>query len=200
MGAGVSGLPVGIGPSSTALRTSNVAADSFVSELGQEVLYDKRRVAAPNNRPGRLADVTRCSMGSSRFIKTIRARHRQGPLVVKVFVKPDVSLSLKQIYRRIKSTYSGLVCARTHDGTDECDALIDCPNVLAYQRAIETERTGYLLRQWIASTLYDRISTRPFLTPMEKKWIAFQLLNALKSIRDKNVMIHVPVLWSVWQV
>lgn len=47
--------------------------------------------------------LTGSSMGSSRFVKTIRARHKQGPLVVKVFVKPDVSLSLKQIYRRLKS-------------------------------------------------------------------------------------------------
>ena len=39
----------------------------------------------------------------------------------------------------------------------ERENLIDCPNVLSYQRALETERGGYLIRQWVASNLYDRI-------------------------------------------
>lgn len=82
--------------------------------------------------------------------------------------------------RDVCSTY-------TSSGQDERDALVDCPNVLAYQRLIETERTGYLVRQWAASNLYDRISTRPFLSSMEKKWIAFQLLTALKHVHQKNV-------------
>lgn len=41
-------------------------------------------------------------MGSSRFLKAVRARHREGALVVKVFIKPDPSVSLKQFAKRIK--------------------------------------------------------------------------------------------------
>jgi phosphoinositide-3-kinase regulatory subunit 4 len=41
-------------------------------------------------------------MGTSRFLKTIRGRHKQGALVVKVFVKADPALSLKAFHRRIK--------------------------------------------------------------------------------------------------
>ena len=37
------------------------------------------------------------------------------------------------------------------------------------------------MRQFMKHSLYDRISTRPFLTPTEKKWIAFQLLLALQQ-------------------
>ncbi|GAA5899743.1 hypothetical protein JCM5296_004211 [Sporobolomyces johnsonii] len=136
------------------VATRNAAGtDPFFAELGGEVVYDK-------------------SMGSSRFLKTVRARHRQGALVVKLFVKPDPSLSLKPYHRRIKA---------------ERDALFDCPNVLPYARAVETERVGYLMRQWVASNLYDRISTRPFLSSVEKRWIAFQLLTGLKDARERGI-------------
>ena len=76
----------------------------------------------------------------------------------------------------------------------------------AYQTFVETEKAGYIIRQWIASSLYDRIrfvsrlsfeevhfyilhknSTRPFLSPIEKKWIAFQLLNALRDMRNRSL-------------
>ena len=35
--------------------------------------------------------------------------------------------------------------------------LQDLPNVLTYQRAVETEKAGYLIRQWLTNNLYDRI-------------------------------------------
>lgn len=41
-------------------------------------------------------------MGSSRFLKAVRARHTDGALVVKVFIKPDPAISLKQFAKRIK--------------------------------------------------------------------------------------------------
>ncbi|BGP14610.1 Serine/threonine-protein kinase [Rhodosporidiobolus nylandii] len=128
-------------------------ADPILGELGGEVVYDK-------------------SMGSSRFLKAVRGRHRQGALVVKVFAKPDPSVPLKAFQRRIKS---------------ERDALANCPNVQPYGRAVETERAGYLMRQWVASNLYDRISTRPFLSSIEKRWIAFQLLTGLAQARERGV-------------
>jgi hypothetical protein len=39
----------------------------------------------------------------------------------------------------------------------EREALIDIPNVYNYQAFVETERAGYIIRQWVASNLYDRI-------------------------------------------
>ena len=39
----------------------------------------------------------------------------------------------------------------------ERDALLDIPNVYNYQTFVETEKAGYLIRQWLASNLYDRI-------------------------------------------
>lgn len=101
-------------------------------------------------------------MGTSRFLKTIRGRHKQGALVVKVFVKADPSVSLKAFHRRIKGTLNHATLLPRQALTlrtlaAEREALADCPNVLPYQRAIETERAGYLIRQWTASNLYDRI-------------------------------------------
>ncbi|KAJ7198728.1 kinase-like domain-containing protein, partial [Mycena pura] len=59
--------------------------------------------------------------------------------------------------------------------------------VYSYQSFVETDKAGYIIRQWIASSLYDRISTRPFLSVIEKKWIVFQLLNALRDARNRKV-------------
>jgi phosphoinositide-3-kinase regulatory subunit 4 len=41
--------------------------------------------------------------------------------------------------------------------TVEKEALADIANVYNYQMFVETEKAGYIIRQWIASNLYDRI-------------------------------------------
>jgi phosphoinositide-3-kinase regulatory subunit 4 len=91
--------------------------------------------------------------------------------------------------------------------TVEKEALLDIANIYNYQNFIETDKAGYIIRQWIASNLYDRIryahvdstplsnfiqtkfrhSTRPFLSMVEKKWITFQLINALRDARNRKV-------------
>ncbi|KAI9373379.1 hypothetical protein BJX61DRAFT_503129 [Aspergillus egyptiacus] len=65
--------------------------------------------------------------------------------------------------------------------------LADVPNALSYQRVLETGTGGYLVRQYIHSSLYDRMSTRPFPEDIEKKWIAFQLLCALRDCHALDV-------------
>ncbi|KAI3622883.1 VPS15 [Malassezia furfur] len=69
----------------------------------------------------------------------------------------------------------------------EREALSDVPNVLTYQEVIETEEAGYLVRQWLMCSLYDRISTRPFLAPSEKLWISYQLLYAMTASSERHV-------------
>ena len=46
-----------------------------------------------------------------------------------------------------------------------------------------------IYRQYIKDDLYDRISTRPFLIPIEKKWITFQLLCALNQCHKSKVSV-----------
>ncbi|KAJ3852330.1 hypothetical protein EV368DRAFT_41251 [Lentinula lateritia] len=139
--------------SGSTLTRTTVALDSFIAELGGEILYEK-------------------SLGSARFLKTVKCRHQNGYLVVKVFIKPDPGLSLRNYLRRLKI---------------DRETLLDIVNVYNYQALVETENAGYLIRQWVASNLYDRISTRPFLSAIEKKWIAFQILNGLRDARNRKV-------------
>ncbi|KAJ7715595.1 hypothetical protein DFH07DRAFT_862734 [Mycena maculata] len=139
--------------SGSTLTRTTAALDSFVAELGADVIYEK-------------------SLGSARFLKTVKSRHHNGYMVIKIFIKPDPGLSLRNYHRRLKG---------------DREALMDIANVYNYQSFIETDKAGYIIRQWIASNLYDRISTRPFLSMIEKKWIAFQLLNALRDARNRKV-------------
>lgn len=61
-------------------------------------------------------------------------------------------------------------------------------DVISFQYVIQvTDKAAFLVRQYIKYNLYDRISTKPFFTPIEKKWIAFQLLSALSQCHSQNV-------------
>ncbi|KAK4155031.1 hypothetical protein C8A00DRAFT_32210 [Chaetomidium leptoderma] len=111
------------------------------------------------------------SVGTGGFMKSVRARHHDGVVLAKVLLKP-YPMSLDEYKREI---------------IRERRALTDVPNALPYQRAIETETNGYLVRQFLYNSLYDRLSTRPFLEDIEKKWLAFQLLCALRDCHSKGV-------------
>ncbi|ORX34648.1 hypothetical protein BD324DRAFT_634336 [Kockovaella imperatae] len=137
----------------SSMARASTALDSYVAELGNDISYEK-------------------SLSSSRFLKSILARHAYGPLVLKIFIKPDATMSLRVIQRRLKA---------------ERDALADLGSVNTYQAFVETEKAGYLIRQWVGAKLYDRVSTQPYLSLIEKKWIAYQLLTALRDSRAKKV-------------
>ncbi|KAI2637108.1 ARM repeat-containing protein [Hypomontagnella submonticulosa] len=112
------------------------------------------------------------SIGSARFMKSIRARHHDGVALAKVTVKPYTPLSLRDYGEKI---------------LQERDKLRDVPNALGFERAFETDGNAYLVRQYIYSSLYDRMSTRPFLEDIEKKWLAFQLLCALRDCHSRDI-------------
>ncbi|KZV87785.1 ARM repeat-containing protein [Exidia glandulosa HHB12029] len=136
----------------SATRTAG-PLDSFVAELNPELVYEK-------------------GLGTTRFLKTAKVRHRNGPLVVKVFIKPDPAVSLRLYSKQLNN---------------ERLSLADIPNVYSYQAFHETDKAGYMLRQWLASSLYDRISTRPFLSTIEKKWVVFQLLSGMRDARNRKI-------------
>ncbi|KAI0022652.1 hypothetical protein F4780DRAFT_769584 [Xylariomycetidae sp. FL0641] len=112
------------------------------------------------------------SLGNPRFMKSIRARHHDGVALAKVTVKPYQHCPLQQYGEKI---------------LQEKEKLKDVPNALGFERALETADNGYLVRQFIYSSLYDRMSTRPFLEDIEKKWLAFQLLCALRDCHARDV-------------
>lgn len=45
------------------------------------------------------------SLGSARFLKTVKCRHKNGYLVIKIFIKPDPGLSLRKYHKRLKGAY-----------------------------------------------------------------------------------------------
>ncbi|KAK3066474.1 hypothetical protein LTS18_001699, partial [Coniosporium uncinatum] len=105
-------------------------------------------------------------------MKSIRARHKDGLVVAKVVMKPYATLKLDKYVRIL---------------INERRLLSGVPNALPFHRILETGTNGYLVRQYIHSSLYDRMSTRPFLEDVEKKWLAFQLLCAVRDCHDKNI-------------
>jgi phosphoinositide-3-kinase regulatory subunit 4 len=113
------------------------------------------------------------SLGSTRFMKVARSKYSDGTeVVVKIFPKIDSSVQLQQYEKRLHD-----IQVRVHG----------VPNVLPYQSCWESDKAAYLVRQHIHYNLYDRISTRPYLNNIEKKWIVFQLLKALEECHSKKI-------------
>ena len=139
-----------------------VAISSYIDVLG-----DWRYVDMVNN---------------SRFLKTIRAIDiATGQLVViKVFIKPSLTTSNYNINL-------GKISELT---AKEASLLAGAHNVLPWHKIIETDRAGYLIRQFMKTNLYDRLSIRPFLEPIEKLFITFQLLRAVHYLHDTLHLHH----------
>lgn len=43
------------------------------------------------------------------------------------------------------------------------------------------------MREYCKCSVYDRMSTRPFLTSLEKKWLTFQVLYALHRMHKLGI-------------
>ncbi|CAM0943441.1 unnamed protein product [Alopecurus aequalis] len=109
-----------------------------------------------------------------RFLKSVVCKHDEGILLVKVYFKrAGEPLDLKEHERRlerIRRAFQGL------EGS----------HVLPFQVWFQTDKAAYLLRQHFYSNLHDRLSTRPFLSQIEKKWLAFQLIHAVEQSHSKG--------------
>ncbi|KAI3932096.1 hypothetical protein MKW92_032179 [Papaver armeniacum] len=113
-------------------------------------------------------------LGRGRFFKSIQCKHDEGLVLVKVYFKRGDSIDLKEYERRlfqIRDVFRSL----------------QHPHVWPFQYWVETDKAAYLLRQYFFNNLHDRLSTRPFLSLVEKKWLAFQLLFAVKQSHENGV-------------
>ncbi|XP_071741691.1 serine/threonine-protein kinase VPS15 isoform X2 [Rutidosis leptorrhynchoides] len=113
-------------------------------------------------------------LGRARFLKSIQCKHDEGLVLVKVYFKRGDSIDLRDYERRL-SQIREIFCR------------IENPHVWPFQFWLETDKAAYLLRQYFFNNLHDRLSTRPFLSLVEKKWLAFQLLYAVKQSHDHGV-------------
>ncbi|ODV98596.1 hypothetical protein PACTADRAFT_48318, partial [Pachysolen tannophilus NRRL Y-2460] len=116
------------------------------------------------------------TINSSRFLKTCKGLDSNGSIVVKVLIKPDNMDILIDYGHYVKQLEY------------QQQILFKLSNVTPYSRIIDTDRACYLVRPVIKTNLYDRISTRPFLEKIEKKWVIFQLLNALNQCHLQNII------------
>jgi phosphoinositide-3-kinase regulatory subunit 4 len=112
------------------------------------------------------------TLASARFMKSVRARNQNGYVFVKAVMKPYATFEVQEYVKRIM---------------EERNNLADIPNALGYQRIVEVGSGGFLVRQYVFSSVYDRLSTRPFLEDIEKKWIVYQLLCAMRDCHARNV-------------
>lgn len=113
------------------------------------------------------------SLGSTRFLKVARVRNATGSdLVVKVFAVLERPLPLKDYL----------------DSIDRQSSLLrNCPNCLPYSQTVLTDKAALVTRRFCKHNLYDRLSTRPFLNDIERRWIAFGILSAIAQAHDMNV-------------
>lgn len=112
------------------------------------------------------------SLGSTRFFKVARADTQEGLVVVKVFVIHDPSLPLLPYKERLDEIHNKLASA---------------VNCLPFKKVVLNDKAGLIMREYVKYSLYDRISTRPFLTNIEKRWITFQVLYALHQCHKVGV-------------
>ncbi|KAK1377666.1 Serine/threonine-protein kinase VPS15 [Heracleum sosnowskyi] len=113
-------------------------------------------------------------LGRGRFLKSILCKHDEGLVLVKVYFKRGDSIDLRDYERdlsSIREVFNGL----------------EQPHVWPFQFWLETDKAAYLLRQYFFNNLHDRLSTRPFLSLVEKKWLAYQLLYAVKQSHENGV-------------
>ncbi|KAH8406647.1 hypothetical protein KR222_001554 [Zaprionus bogoriensis] len=118
--------------------------------------------------------VFQSNMGSTRFFKVAKAKSDEGLIVVKVFVKHDPTLPLEDHKERLESIKKTLTMA-------------NAVNCLPFQRVELIDKAAYIMREYVKHSLYDRVSTRPFLTVLEKKWITFQILCALNQCHKQKI-------------
>lgn len=115
------------------------------------------------------------NLGSTRFMKVARVKHRDAGLcVAKVYALNDPNLPI--IEYRVK-------LEQIRDSIRQSGELHSLP----FSQYLINEKSIILLRQYIKYNLYDRLSTRPFLTFIEKQWIAYQLLRCIHSLHDRCI-------------
>ncbi|KAK9090955.1 hypothetical protein Sjap_024132 [Stephania japonica] len=113
-------------------------------------------------------------LGRGRFFKSIQCKHDEGLVLVKVYFKRGDSIDLKDYERRLFEIRD-IFLSLQH------------PHVWPFQYWLETDKAAYLVRQYFFNNIHDRLSTRPFLSLVEKKWLAFQLLYAVKQSHENGV-------------
>lgn len=141
-------------------------------------------VAADDSSTSLLLQPTMTTQSASKLTQLQLLRHRlhrlreeQQPVVVKIFPRYDLTIRLDLYSKRVREI-KNTIYSRYGSST----------NCLPFYELIITDKAAFLLRQYVKYSLYDRLSTRPFLTSIEKRWLAFQLLCAVNEIHSLQIV------------
>ncbi|EGV61563.1 ARM repeat-containing protein [Yamadazyma tenuis ATCC 10573] len=121
-------------------------------------------------------------INNSRFLKTIKAidLNTGDAIIIKILIKPSNNVNSFNINLQ---EYTELMVKEA--------SLLDQFNCyLPTNKFIETDRAAYLIRQLVKTNLYDRLSIRPFLEPIEKNFIAFQMLKIIDNLHSNLHIRH----------
>jgi phosphoinositide-3-kinase regulatory subunit 4 len=147
---------------------ANTTPSNLTDEMGNQVMSTKPD--DPKN--------TQMVLNEFNNIEQYQKLHdKQHQCVAKVFPKYDLSIRLELYGKRVLEI-KNIIYTRYGQ----------CTNCLPYSNLILLDKAAYLFRQHIKYNLYDRLSTRPFLCDIEKKWIAFQLMCAVNEIHSLNIV------------
>ncbi len=128
---------------------------------------------------------------NSRFLKTLECVCEEGRVLVKVYARRGESLETLQREKGRLESINGTFLFLRHS------------NVLPFARVVVTERAAFLVRQYLAHNLAERLGTRPFLSALEKRWILYQLLKALDQCHQWGIshgdVTTENVLLTSWQ-
>lgn len=114
------------------------------------------------------------TLGLGKTLKSLMCLHEEGQVVIKLYIKRDASFSLAGYEQRLQAV------------RDSFSAL-EQPSVLVCLKVEEDARAAFLVRQYFAYNLFDRFHSRPFLSPVEKRWMAFQVLTAVVQAHAQGV-------------
>ncbi|KAK8791891.1 hypothetical protein WA158_005268 [Blastocystis sp. Blastoise] len=114
-------------------------------------------------------------IGNGKFMKSAQCKSEHGFVLVKVYKKTDKSLDLHE-----HQEYLNYVRNKINPK--------DFPNLAPLYKSFAFNDSSYafVIRQFFYSNLYDRLSTHPFLTPIEKKWYAYQCIKAVEQLHKSG--------------
>lgn len=111
-------------------------------------------------------------LGKVRFLKTLKCVHTDGPVVVKVYLKPNPGIDLSPYSARLKgerlrwpnrSNTKTILNAKTiYTYITYTEILVRCnmienPNIFPFQQFRDYGRAAFLIRQFFSHNLYDRL-------------------------------------------
>ncbi|KAI2805289.1 phosphoinositide-3-kinase, regulatory subunit 4 [Blomia tropicalis] len=113
------------------------------------------------------------SLGQTQFLKVALCfRENEGEVVVKVLSHEDPSLLLDS-HRKELIEFANITRSNSS---------------IASFRIVEIRPNfAYIVRQYVRFSLYDRLSTRPFMTDIEKCWIVYQILRCLAWCHERKL-------------